>query len=86
MPVGYTSLFAQKLDEICEMEVVEAKEGVTITPGKIVLAQAGRHLRLRVAVIARFDVIFRSNPSRRFIGLVLMFCSNRRLKSMAMPC
>jgi two-component system chemotaxis response regulator CheB len=47
MPVGYTSLFAQKLDEICEMEVVEAKEGVTIAPGKIVLAQAGRHLRVQ---------------------------------------
>lgn len=50
MPVGYTKLFAEKLDEICEMEVVEAKEGELVVPGKIVLAQAGRHLRVRRGV------------------------------------
>ncbi|MGZ4972965.1 MAG: protein-glutamate methylesterase/protein-glutamine glutaminase [Limisphaerales bacterium] len=47
MPIGYTNLFAQKLDEISKLEVVEAKEGVSISPGRIVLAQAGRHLTVR---------------------------------------
>lgn len=47
MPVGYTALYAQKLNEICPLEVIEAHEGAELLPGRIVLAQAGRHLLLR---------------------------------------
>ncbi len=47
MPVGYTEMFAQKLNELSKLEVCEAKEGVELQPGKILLAQAGRHLVLR---------------------------------------
>jgi len=44
MPVGYTELYAQKLDEISRLHVVEAKEGETVEPGKVFIAPAGRHL------------------------------------------
>lgn len=47
MPVGYTNLFARKLDEICNLTICEAKEGELLEPGKAILAQAGRHLSLR---------------------------------------
>lgn len=47
MPVGYTALFAEKLSEICKMSVKEAQEGDFLEAGKIMLAQAGRHLLLR---------------------------------------
>lgn len=47
MPVGYTALFAEKLNEICQLEVREAAEGVELRPGLALLAQAGRHLTLR---------------------------------------
>ena len=47
MPVGYTALFAEKLDELCQIEVCEAQDGCELRPGLAVLAQAGRHLLLR---------------------------------------
>lgn len=47
MPVGYTALFAQKLDELCELEVREAKDNDVMQPGRALLAPAGRHLLLR---------------------------------------
>jgi two-component system, chemotaxis family, protein-glutamate methylesterase/glutaminase len=47
MPVGFTALYATKLDEACRLEVKEAQEGDVIRPGLAVLGQAGRHLVLR---------------------------------------
>lgn len=44
MPVGYTALFAEKLNEISQLEVREAKEGDYPRPGLALLAVAGRHL------------------------------------------
>ncbi len=44
MPVGYTQLFAEKLDEISPLKVSEAQEGAPVTPGNVLIAQAGRHL------------------------------------------
>lgn len=47
MPVGYTALFAEKLDELCQLEVKEAAEDDWLRPGLVLIAQAGRHLGLR---------------------------------------
>lgn len=47
MPVGYTALFAAKLDEICALEVIEAKDNDAMLPGRVLLAAAGKHLLLR---------------------------------------
>lgn len=47
MPVGYTALFAEKLDEVSQLRVAEAKDGDILRPGIALLAQAGRHLSLR---------------------------------------
>jgi two-component system, chemotaxis family, protein-glutamate methylesterase/glutaminase len=47
MPIGFTALYAEKLDEICELEVREAAEGDELRPGLCLLAQAGMHLVLR---------------------------------------
>ena len=47
MPVGYTELYAQKLDEICDVKVLEASEGLALEPGTVWIAPAGRHLSLR---------------------------------------
>ena len=46
MPVGYTELYAQKLDELSSITVREAKEGDAVEPGSVLLAPAGRHLTL----------------------------------------
>ena len=47
MPIGYTALFAEKLNEISRLEVREAKDGDVLRPGLALLAQAGRHLLFR---------------------------------------
>jgi two-component system chemotaxis response regulator CheB len=47
MPVGYTELYAQRLNEICSLAVAEAREGDAIQPGRILIAPAGRHLTVR---------------------------------------
>lgn len=44
MPVGYTELFAQKLNEISQLDVVEAKDGEILEKGKVYIAQAGKHM------------------------------------------
>lgn len=44
MPIGYTALFAEKLNEISPLEVREAKEGDLLVPGLVLIAAAGRHL------------------------------------------
>ncbi len=47
MPVGYTEMYAAKLNEMCKLEVREAAEGDEVKPGLVFLAQAGRHLSLK---------------------------------------
>ena len=47
MPVGYTALFAEKLNEISPLSVIEAKEGDVLRAGVALLAPAGRHLQFR---------------------------------------
>ena len=49
MPVGYTALYAEKLNEISTLEVKEAQEGDELIAGRVLLAQAGRHLNFRRA-------------------------------------
>jgi len=44
MPVGFTALFAEKLNEICTLTVKEAAEGDVMMPGHALIAQAGKHL------------------------------------------
>jgi two-component system chemotaxis response regulator CheB len=47
MPVGYTELYAQKLNEISNLNVTEAHEGDELVKGSVLLAPAGRHLIIR---------------------------------------
>jgi two-component system, chemotaxis family, protein-glutamate methylesterase/glutaminase len=46
MPVGYTEMFAQKLNELAQIKVKEAKQGDLFKPGIAFIAPAGRHLLL----------------------------------------
>jgi two-component system chemotaxis response regulator CheB len=47
MPVGYTEMYARKLDEQSPLEVREAHEGDVMRAGLALLAPAGRHLTFR---------------------------------------
>ena len=47
MPVGYTEMYAAKLNDLSHLEVREAKAGDEIKPGRVFLAPAGRHLSFK---------------------------------------
>ena len=44
MPVGYTKMYAERLNDISALEIVEAEEGAVLRPGVALLAPAGQHL------------------------------------------
>jgi two-component system chemotaxis response regulator CheB len=47
MPLGYTAMYAAKLDEMSKLRVIEAREGDPLEAGTAYLAPAGRHLIIR---------------------------------------
>lgn len=47
MPEHFTSAFAQRLDSESAMDVREARDGDTLTPGRALLAPGNRHVLLR---------------------------------------
>lgn len=47
MPEYFTRSFAQRLNDLCAMEVLEAENGMTVTPGKVLLAPGNYHMLLR---------------------------------------
>lgn len=46
MPEGYTAIYAKQLDAETEHTVVEAKTGLYLRPGMVIIAAGSRHLRL----------------------------------------
>jgi two-component system chemotaxis response regulator CheB len=47
MPVGYTEMYARRLDEACPLTVVEAGDAMAVRPGMVLVAPAGRHLTFK---------------------------------------
>lgn len=46
MPAGFTSMYAERLNRICKLEVREAKHGDKIQPGLVLLAPGGLQMRV----------------------------------------
>lgn len=46
MPAGFTKLFADRLNQLCAMEVKEAATGDRVLPGRILIAPGGRHMKV----------------------------------------
>jgi two-component system chemotaxis response regulator CheB len=46
MPEGFTGLFADRLNHICNIEVSEARDGDQLLPGAALIAPANRHLKV----------------------------------------
>jgi two-component system chemotaxis response regulator CheB len=47
MPEKFTAAFAARLDGLCESEVLEAKDGDRVLPGRVLIAPGGRHMAVR---------------------------------------
>jgi two-component system chemotaxis response regulator CheB len=46
IPTGYTEALAKRLDDACELEVLEASPRLELKAGRVVLARSGLHLRV----------------------------------------
>jgi two-component system, chemotaxis family, protein-glutamate methylesterase/glutaminase len=62
MPVGFTALYASKLNEICALEVCEAVEGEEPRSGRCLFAPAGRHLKLAKSAAGRVSCRLSMQP------------------------
>ncbi|MFZ6801804.1 protein-glutamate methylesterase/protein-glutamine glutaminase [Undibacterium sp. Di24W] len=47
MPEKFTEAFADRLNKICAMEVLEAKNGDRVIPGRALVAPGGRHMQVK---------------------------------------
>jgi two-component system, chemotaxis family, protein-glutamate methylesterase/glutaminase len=46
MPIGFTRSLAERLDQRSDLMVREARDGEPLVPGRVLIAPAGRHLKL----------------------------------------
>ena len=74
MPVGYTDMYARRLNDLCALRVIEAQGGERLEPGMVVLAQAGRHLYLHQGrdggVMTRLDAKPLDTPHRPAVDVL----------------
>jgi two-component system, chemotaxis family, protein-glutamate methylesterase/glutaminase len=47
MPEGFTEMFAKRLDEVCAIEVKEAKSGDLLVPGRVLVCPGNKHMRAK---------------------------------------
>ena len=47
MPEKFTAAFAERLNSLCQVEVLEAKHGDRVIPGRVLIAPGGRHMLLK---------------------------------------
>lgn len=46
MPPGFTKMYADRLNKLCQMEVLEAKNGDRIMPGRVLIAPGDAHMKV----------------------------------------
>jgi two-component system, chemotaxis family, protein-glutamate methylesterase/glutaminase len=61
MPEKFTGAFAARLNSMCEVEVLEAKHGDRIIPGRALIAPGGKHLAVKLSG-AQYHVEIQDGP------------------------
>ncbi len=80
MPKEFTFVFAQRLNQICNLEVTEAKTGDVIQPGRILIAPSGFQTKvIRKNNILQVEVFEQPN-------LIFKPCVDLLFKSIALTC
>jgi two-component system chemotaxis response regulator CheB len=59
MPLGFTKSFAERLNEVCELDVDEAKNGDEIKPGRVFIAPGGYHMTVEKEATLFSDGVIR---------------------------
>ncbi|NDY91451.1 protein-glutamate methylesterase/protein-glutamine glutaminase [Ideonella livida] len=47
MPERFTASFAERLNKLCELEILEARDGDRLIHGRVLIAPGGKHMRLK---------------------------------------
>ena len=69
MPEKFTAAFAERLNSLCQVEVLEARDGDRVIPGRALIAPGGRHMQLKrsgaqyVVEVADGPLVNRHKPS-----------------------
>ena len=69
MPEKFTAMFAERLNSLCQIEVLEAKNGDRVIPGRALIAPGGKHMMLKrngaqyVVDVADGPLVNRHKPS-----------------------
>lgn len=61
MPGTFTRAFADRLNGLCQIEVVESEDGMSVIPGRAIIAEGTRHMLLRRSG-ARYYVEVKDGP------------------------
>lgn len=70
MPPQFTLALAKRLDETCAVNVVEAKPGEILAPGKVYIAPGGMHLRVGVRGVLSIDEDKGESPYRPSVDVL----------------
>jgi two-component system chemotaxis response regulator CheB len=73
MPVGYTEVYARKLNELSALLVKEAQQGDRVEAGTVYLAPAGRHMsfrRIETGVAVHLDIRPLDKPHRPAVDVL----------------
>ena len=65
MPPVFTKAFANRLDDLCEVEVLEAQGGECVERGRVLIAPGGRHLTVTRRGSAYFTEVTIGAPVNR---------------------
>jgi two-component system chemotaxis response regulator CheB len=65
MPAAFTAAFAGRLNQVCAIEVAEARNGDRIVPGKALIAPGGRHMQVRRSGAYYFAEVLDGPPVNR---------------------
>lgn len=61
MPAVFTAAFAERLNSVCDMEVLEAQDGDRLIKGRVLIAPGGRHMQLKRSG-AQYGVEIKEGP------------------------
>jgi two-component system chemotaxis response regulator CheB len=62
MPAGFTNSFAQRLNNVCQIQVREAKNGDIVAPGVALIAPGNQHMLLKRSG-ASYSVVIKDGPA-----------------------
>lgn len=62
MPPGFTEVFAARLNNLCKIEVKEARDGDMVVPGRAIIAPGGKHIKVKKTNLGSVVIVSGSAP------------------------